>query len=118
MHRLSRPIVVSLPLFACAEPGPPPSQAPSGGQSYKDAISLICNVDREAQVDADASVLDLAQRRHEFLQDNVKNPDGIYYYTIFRTQGPDEQAGSLRSEARDHRLKGCPLADALEREGG
>jgi hypothetical protein len=118
MHRAILCSAAALALFACAEPGPPPGRAPEGGQSYEEAIALICNVDQAARIEADASVLDVAERRHDFLQERVKNPDGIYFYTIFRTQGPREQAASLRSEVREHRLKGCALADALERDDG
>lgn len=110
-------VLTALCALGCAESAPQPV-APKGEQTYEQAISLICNVDRELNLDASADVLDVAERRHEFLHERVKNPDGIYYYTIFRTQDPAQQAGSLRQEARELELRGCPLADSLEREGG
>jgi hypothetical protein len=118
MQRAALAIVLCLSPLTCAEPAPPPSQSAPGGQSYKDAIHMICNVDHAVALDADASILDVAERRHDYLQERVKNPDGIYYYTIFRTQDPLQQAASLRHEAREIRLQSCALADSLEREGG
>jgi len=117
MRSTASSIAVALSLIACAEPSPPPRETGIGGQTYKDAIGLICNVDQAVQLDADASILDVAELRHEYLQERVKNPDGIYYYTIFRTQDPLQQAASLRHEAREIRLRGCVLADSLERAG-
>lgn len=43
----------------------------------------------------------------------MKHPDGIYFYTLFRTEGPKEQAAALKKEASGVKLGKCALADTL-----
>ncbi len=107
---------LALVFSACAEPEKDPANVPDNGQTYRDAIATLCSVDDAIGAGADTDVLELADRRHEYLQSHVKHPDGIYFYTLFRTQGPKEQSAALRKEAEDVKLPSCALADTLSKE--
>jgi len=100
----------------CAGPEVDPANVPDNGQTYRDAIATICAVDAAVGAGSDTDVLELAGRRHEYLQSHVKHPDGIYFYTLFRTQGPKEQAAALEKEVASLELGGCALADTLAAE--
>jgi hypothetical protein len=112
--RTTLPLV--LVFSACAQPEKDRANVPDNGQTYRDAIATLCGVDSAIGAGADTDVLELAERRHEYLQARVKHPDGIYFYTLFRTQGPKEQAAALKSEAADVKLGRCALADTLAAE--
>jgi hypothetical protein len=101
---------------ACAEPEKDPANVPDNGQTYRDAIATLCAVDEAIGAGSDTDVLELADRRQEYFEAHVKHPDGIYFYTLFRTQGPKEQAAALRQEASDVKLSRCALADTLAKE--
>jgi hypothetical protein len=98
-------------VFGCAKETPPKS-APREAQSYEQAIVTICEVDRHAGADPD-DVLDVSARREEYLIAHVKNSDGIYFLTLFRVQGPKEQAAMLEKEATELKIRECPLVSAL-----
>jgi hypothetical protein len=98
---------------ACAEPEKDPANVPDNGQTYRDAIATLCSVDEAIGAGSDTDVLELAERRHEYLQGHVKHPEGIYFYTLFRTQGPKEQSAALKQEATSVKLAKCALADTL-----
>ena len=102
---------------ACAEPEKDPANVPDNGQTYRDAIRTLCGVDEAIGLASDADILEVADRRHEYLQAHVKHPDGIYFYTLFRTQGPKEQSAGLHKEAQGLGLARCALADELAAEG-
>ena len=102
---------------ACAEPEKDPANVPDNGQTYRDAIRTLCGVDEAVGVSSDTDILDVADRRHEYLTAHVKHPDGIYFYTLFRTQGPKEQSAGLQKEAKGLGLARCALADTLAAEG-
>jgi len=104
-------------LFSCAAPEADPANVPDNGQTYRDAVATLCVVDEAIGAGSDTYVLELYDRRHEYLQSHVKHPDGIYFYTLFRTQGPKEQSLALRKEATDVKLARCALADTLAAEG-
>jgi hypothetical protein len=108
--------LVALFFSACAEPEKDSANVPDNGQTYRDAIATICTVDEAIGSGGDTDVLELADRRTEYLSTHVKHPDGIYFYTLFRTQGPKEQAQALKQEAFDVKLSKCVLADTLAAE--
>ena len=117
MPELVRAEILFVVLFsACAEPEKDPANVPDNGQTYRDAIATLCGVDAAIGVGSETDVLELADRRHEYLQAHVKHPDGIYFYTLFRSEGPKEQAEALRKEAKDLKLANCELADTLAAE--
>jgi hypothetical protein len=101
---------------ACAEPEKDPANVPDNGQTYRDAVATLCGVDAAIGVGSETDVLELADRRHEYLASHVKHPDGIFFYTLFRMQGPKEQAAALHKEAADVKLAKCALADTLAAE--
>ena len=100
-------------IAACAETQEDPANVPDNGQTYRDAIATLCTVDEAIGAGSDTDVLELADRRHEYLETHVKHPDGIFFYTLFRTQGPKEQAAALKKEATSVKLGSCPLSDTL-----
>lgn len=85
------------------------------GQSFEDAMRLVCNVDQHVQV-ADANLLEREQLRSDFLQDHVKNPDVIYHRTLWRVQATKERAKTIRELAGQCSLAQCAYADTLESE--
>jgi len=113
-HRAFAVVVFSF--SACAEPQKDSANVPDNGQTYRDAVAILCNVDEVIALGEPADVLEAAERRHEYLQSHVKHPDGIYFYTLFRMQGPKEQAAALRQEATEVKLVSCPRAGMLEAE--
>lgn len=86
-----------------------------GGQSFEEAMSLVCNVDQHVRV-ADANLLEREQLRNDFLQDHVKNGDVIYHRTLWRVQATKERANTIRELAGQCELAKCPYADTLEAE--
>ena len=113
-----RPSPVFLLLACGCGGGSAPPAAPPGGQSYADAIGLICRVDSLAGLGDVKDPIDLGQKRHTLLDQQIKHPDAIYFYTLWRVKPPREQAAALREEAKTASLGACPLADSLEREPG
>ncbi|HEY3493163.1 MAG TPA: hypothetical protein VGK73_00700 [Polyangiaceae bacterium] len=109
MHRFSW--LLGLVLAGCAEP-PPAKSPPREEQSYADAIRTICEVDAHSGANPD-DVLDVSSKREEYLLAHVKNGDGIYFLTLFRTAGPVEQADTLEKEAARERIARCALVSVL-----
>jgi hypothetical protein len=75
----------------------------------------MCEVDARSGVDPD-DVLDASARREQYLIEHVKNSDGIYFLTLFRTEGPAERASMLQKEAAAENVADCPLVRALRAE--
>ena len=87
----------------------------TNGQSFEEAMTLVCHVDEHIAAD-DADPLELDQRRSDFLQDRIKNPDAIYHHTLWRTKSNVERAKTIRKLSREAHVKSCPYADHLEEE--
>ncbi len=94
----------------------PPATEPTGGQTYAEAISLLCQVDARAGLSGTEDPIELGQKRHAWLSERIKNPDGIYFYTLWRVKPPREQADTLRHEAKEAGLGACALAESLAHE--
>lgn len=90
----------------------PPRAPPHEAQSYPEAVHLICDVDRLADIDAE-DVLDAERKRSEYLMGHVTNSDGIYLLTLFRTSDPSGQLNLLDEAARETRTTHCPRLSAL-----
>lgn len=97
---------------ASQQAGPKPVE---GGQSFEEAMTLVCNVDQHVQV-AEANLLEREQLRNDYLQDHVKNPDVIYHRTLWRVQATKERAKTIRELAGQCSLATCAYADTLESE--
>ena len=95
---------------------PAPEAEYKSDQSYCDAIELMCDVDVRAKIDAEADILERGELRESYIGDNLKNPDAIYFRTLWRVKIPAERAQSLRDEAKEAGLSGCALADSLAQE--
>jgi hypothetical protein len=108
-------VFVALMLAGCgASSGPAKPPEPKPEQSYEEAISLICDVDRRAGLDPASDPIDVGQKRSDWLADHVKNPDAIYLRTMLSVQSERQQGQALRSEAKGCGVRTCALADSLE----
>jgi hypothetical protein len=115
--RHSTLFVVTVGLCACASPPCPPEAPDSSGQSYQQAIALMCDVDQRAGIGDDVDPIDRAGRRSDYIQEHVKNPDGIEYRTYFSVKPTSDQARSLEAEAKSVGIKRCALVSSLRQEG-
>ena len=107
--------VLSGILFACAAQSRPVAPDPSG-QSYADAIRQICEVDRLLAVSEEMSEFDRKRNRTDFILENTKNGDALFFVTVFRTKSPEQQAQMLKREANAQGVLDCALAKSLESE--
>lgn len=103
--------MLALVVVACASE-PPPRAPPREAQSYGEAVRIMCEVDTLAGVDPE-DPLDAEAKRSEYLVEHVKNSDGIYLLTLFRTSDPRGQASLLDEAARDTACQSCPLLATL-----
>jgi hypothetical protein len=108
-------LLFALALACTSEPSPraPPREA----QSYAEAVAAMCDVDRLAGVDAE-DVLDAEAKRTQYLMDHVKNSDGLYTLTLFRTSDPKGQAALLEEATRDTGRASCALLTTLRAKPG
>ncbi len=102
-------------LACAARTSPPPAQ--STGQTYAEALELICRVDERAGIDPDADPIGVEGARWDFIKAEVKNPDGVYFRTILEVKDAAEQAELLNAEVERVRLDDCPLLEVLESAG-
>ena len=73
----------------------------------------MCDVDRLAGVDAE-DVLDAEAKRSEYLVTHVKNGDGLYALTLFRTSDTRGQVRLLEEAVTDTKVPRCPLLGVLK----
>jgi len=86
------------------------------GQSYIEALELICHVDERAGIDPEADPIGVDGARWDYIKAEVHNPDAVYFRTLLEVKDTDEQAEMLASEAARTQLDGCPLVDVLSGE--
>lgn len=79
------------------------------------AVKTICFVDEQVAFEDGEAPLERSRRRSEWL-DAAANPEAIYLKTMLSVKPSSEQSQTLREEARDAKLKSCPLADEIERD--
>lgn len=101
-------------VLACVSQSRPVAPAVEG-QSYADALRLICDVDRHVSIPDGASELEVGQLRDDYIVENTKNPDAIYFVTVWRTKPPAERASLLDKEAQNQKIRDCALASQLSR---
>ena len=92
-----------------------PNTPDSSGQSYAQAIATICDADRLSGADAN-DPLEAQNQRNDYLAQHVKNADGIYFLTVFRTQTAAEQSEALTREAKLAKVARCALGESLRAE--
>ena len=121
---LQRLIPCALLVTSCAPAQPPedpdsanvnPSARDSSGQSYAEAIATMCDADRHSGADPN-DPLQTAEARDKYMVEHVKNADGIYFLTLFRSKAGIEQVDSLAREASVSKIARCPLVDTLRAE--
>ncbi len=93
-----------------------PSNQIHDDQSYDAALRMFCDVDRLSGANPE-DPLELARSREDYLVEHVKNPDGQYFLTIWRTKASAERAAMLEKELATARISACPLVATLRAEG-
>lgn len=86
------------------------------GQTYAEALRVMCDVDQLAGISGE-DPFEAGRKRKEFIQANVDNGDGIYLRTMLSVKGAAEQAAELRAEAKEAGIARCALADDIEQTG-
>lgn len=105
-----------LVLPACATAPEPRTVAPAG-QTFPDAVAMLCDVDRLAGITAEGEPLSVGVKRTAWIAEHVENPDGIELRTLLSVKGAEEQAKMLRERASSIGLTRCALADSMEKTG-
>jgi hypothetical protein len=109
-------LLLLLALTACN--AAPEAKAPeSQGQTFPQAVEMMCNVDRLAGLDSAAEPLEIGQKRSAWINEHVDNPDAIELRTRMSVKPASEQAEMLREKSTSCSLGACPFADALEKDG-
>jgi hypothetical protein len=91
-----------------------PITPPVEGQTYAEAIQLLCEVDARVGAPEGTSELELGQLREDYIVENTKHPDAIFFTTVWRTKSPSEQAALLKREALGQKITDCKLVQRLE----
>lgn len=102
-------------VFACASQSRPKPVAVEE-QSYSAAIQQICDVDTLAGVVGTSDELERSRLREDYIVENTKNGDAIFFATVWRTKLPSERAEMLAEQAAKARIARCALVDALREE--
>ena len=109
-------LLVLLVLVGCASQAAPPA-APETGQSFPEALKMVCNVDALAGLSDEQDPLTIGQARTAWITEHVENPDGIELRTLVSVKGAEEQAKTIREKAKEVGIEKCPLADSIENAG-
>lgn len=120
MSTSSKSFCLNLPFLvaaACAAPTQSAPPARGSGQSFGQAMELVCNVDSRAGVQQTDDPLEAAQKRSDYLADHVKNPQVIYERTLWRVQPAKKRAQLIRKQAQKAKFEPCKYADTVEQEG-
>jgi len=98
-------------VLACARPAP--KEPEYRGQSYGEALRLMCKVDELAGLAQEEDPLEKSQKREDWLNERIENPDAIYFRTLLKVKSAGEKSSELRAEAKKSGLNACPLADTI-----
>jgi hypothetical protein len=112
-HALGCVAVLSVLGLGCAPPPKPPAAAPPG-QSFAEAVRLICDVDRVAGLAPGDDPIAIGRSRSEWLAEHVDNPDGIELKTLLSVKTAQEQAVAIRQQAKELGMGSCAVADSME----
>ncbi len=102
-------------MVGCARQ-PPNEPEQYTGQSFCDALELMCDVDQRAGLAGEADPIEKSQKREDYLSDHVKNPDAIYFRTLLKVQANTEKAAALREQAKRAGLGKCAFAETVATE--
>ncbi len=112
MKRLLLPLVVSF-VAACGPHSPKTSAEPESGQTFEQALGLMCQVDQMAGLDADDDPIGVEGARVDWIHQNVDNGDAIELFTLMRVKSHTEQAEMMRRHTQKANIAECALADTL-----
>jgi hypothetical protein len=113
-----RTSLLALLLTVAACTSTPDAKTPeTSGQSFPQALAMICDVDRLAGIEAAADPVAIGGKRTAWIAEKVDNPDAIELRTLLSVKGAQDQARMLREQAKALHVQSCALADSLEREG-
>lgn len=112
MRNLALALALALP--ACTSTPEPRAPEPPG-QSFPAAVAMMCDVDRQAGLSAEADPLGIGAKRTAWITEKVDNPDAIELRTLLSVKGATEQARMLRQHAKGCGVGSCALADSLEK---
>jgi hypothetical protein len=107
-------VAVAVQLSACTSTPEPRAPEPPG-QSFAAAMTVMCDVDRQAGLSAETDPLGVGAKRTAWIMDKVDNPDAIELRTLMSVKGAAEQARMLRGGAKGCGVAQCALADSLEK---
>ncbi|WP_437323950.1 hypothetical protein [Sorangium sp. So ce381] len=111
-------LALFVPAFLSACSKAPEAKAPApGGQTFSEAVAMMCDVDSRAGLDPEADPISVGQMRSAWIAEHVESPDGIELRTMLSVKGAAEQGAMLRDEARKAGIARCALADSLEADG-
>lgn len=103
-------------ITGCGYNMPEAKEPDHSGQSYAEALRVMCDVDKVGSI-AEDDPFEAGRKRGEVISANVLNGDAIYFRTMLSVKGAAEQAADLRKEAKDCGIDRCALADNLEKTG-
>jgi hypothetical protein len=115
-NTLALAAAVTLAAAGCGYSTPEPKEPEPSGQTYAEALRVMCDVDELGGISSD-DPFEAARKRTEIIQAKVENGDAIYLRTMLSVKGAAEQATELRSEAKEAGIGQCALADDLEKTG-
>ena len=115
MRKLALFLLPLSSLIACRAPE---AKSPTAEEKeFTIALAKMCDVDRQAGLEASGDPLGLGPKRTAWITENVVHPDIIELRTLMSVKGAPEQAVMLRARVKDACLQGCALADALAKTG-
>lgn len=116
-NRLLFGFVGGLAWVGCAgEQAQPAAPAQSSKHSFPQAMQMLCDVDKLANLSAGDDLLEIGRKRSAWLADEVDNGDFIEFRTLVSVKGPEEQAEKIRTKAKEVGIASCPLADSIQAE--
>ncbi len=93
-----------------------PSKPGPSGQTYAQAVQVVCDVDRLAELDPGEPDELADAKRLSYLEKAVDNPDGIELRTLLSVKFGNDRECLLRDAQQEAKLASCKLADRTKRE--
>ena len=112
MNRRLLPTAIVV-IAACGPHSPKSSQEPESGQTFSQALELMCQVDEKAGLDAEEDPIGVEGARVDWIHQHIDNGDAIELFTLMRVKSHSEQAEMLRRNTEKALVAECALADAL-----
>jgi hypothetical protein len=114
-NRLLLGFVAFMGIVGCAgKQAEPVAPGPSSKHSFPEAMKMLCDVDKLANLSPDDDLLEIGRKRSAWLSDEVDNGDFSEFRTLVSVKGPEDQVVKIRSKAKELGITACPLADSIE----